>query len=62
MILMIKIMLSILAVCTVAIIRCAFEDEQVNRDEDDEKNSCDITTDNSTNYRTHLMSRFLDRK
>lgn len=62
MILILKVLLSALAVCTIIIIRCAFEDEQVNRDEDDEKNNCDVTTDNSTNYRTHLMGRFLDRK
>ena len=61
MILILKVLLSALAVCTI-IIRCAFEDEQINRDEDDEKNCCDVTTDNSTNYRTHLMGRFLDRK
>ena len=55
-------MLSALVVCTVIIIRCAFEDEAHERKEEETKNSCDVTTDNSTNYRTHLMGRFLDRK
>lgn len=61
MILILKIMLSALAVCNV-IIRCAFEDETNNRKEDDTKNCCDVTTDNSTKFGTHIMSRFLDRK
>lgn len=62
MILILKVILSVLAVCTVIIIRCAFEDETNIRKEDDTKNCCDVTTDNSTKYRTHLMGRFLDRK
>ena len=62
MILILKILLSALAVCTVIIIRCAFEDETITKKEDDTKNCCDVTTDNSTKYRTHLMGRFLDRK
>ena len=62
MILIFKIMLSALVVCTVIIIRCAFEDETYNRKEDDKKNCCDVTTDNSTKFGTHIMSRFLDRK
>lgn len=62
MIIILKVLLSALAVCTVIIIRCAFEDETGGRNEEDTKNCCDVTTENSTKYRTHLMGRFLDRK
>lgn len=37
MILILKILLSALAVCTVIIIRCAFEDETKGRNDDEKK-------------------------
>lgn len=62
MILIFKIMLSALAVCIIVVLRCAFEDEMNDYNEDEDKNSCDVTTEKSTNYRTHYMSKFMDRK
>lgn len=60
MIIIIKILLSAIVVCSIIIIRCAFEDNR-KAGSDDDKTSCDVATEKN-DYRSHLMNRFTDRK
>lgn len=52
--------MSAIVVCSIIIIRCAFEDDR-KAGSDDDKTSCDVATEKN-DYRSHLMNRFTDRK